>query len=175
MVVEGLQKDCYVVYGSNGICRIDDIKNTSFTADMADKLYYILNPVRNPESRIFVPADNDVLVSKMRKIMTKEEIEELLLGMKGKEIEWESDRRCRNESFNEILTKGVTQDMLLMIRCLYMKKRELAENGKNLPTSDNNTLKSAEKLVEEEFSYTLGIKPSEVSGYIRGLLYGFTE
>ena len=66
--------------------------------------------------------------------------------------------------------KGVTQKLLLMIRCLYMKKRELIPLGKKLPTTDENTLKSAEKLVEEEFSHVLGIPGTEVSGYIRSLL-----
>ena len=71
-------------------------------------------------------------------------------------------RRVRSERFHEILSQGVTQDMLLMIRCIYLKKRELAGTGKNLPTTDGNTLKTAERLVEEEFAYTLGIKTSEV-------------
>ena len=102
--------------------------------------------------------------------MTREEINDLLLGMKGKELEWEKDRRVRSERFHEILSQGVTQDMLLMIRCIYLKKRELAGTGKNLPTTDGNTLKTAERLVEEEFAYTLGIKTSEVGPYIRKLL-----
>lgn len=63
--------------------------------------------------------------------MTKNEIDELLIGMRDKELQWENDRRYRSENFHEILSKGVTQEMLLMIRCIYMKKRELSKMGKN--------------------------------------------
>ncbi|MFR4798188.1 MAG: hypothetical protein ACLT9U_05060 [Lentihominibacter sp.] len=51
-----------------------------------------------------------------------------------------------------------------------MKKRELLPLGKKLPTTDENTLKSAEKLVEEEFSFVLDIPKDDVSGYIRALI-----
>lgn len=170
MSESGFEKGRYVVYGTNGICIIEDVKNMKFAAGMPEKMYYILSPVGNPTSTVFVPAENEKLVSKMRSVMTKNEIDELLIGMRDKELQWENDRRYRSENFHEILSKGVTQEMLLMIRCIYMKKRELSKMGKNLPTTDSNTLKAAEKLVEEEFSYTLDVKPSEVGRYIRSVL-----
>ena len=159
-----------IAYGTNGICVIEDIKPMKFTAGMKEKTYFILNPGGSAASKVFVPADNEKLVSKMRMVMTREEIDELLADMRGKKIEWEKDRRFRSESFHEILSRGVTQELLLMIKCISGKKRELAKAGKNLPTTDGNTLKTAERLVEEEFSYTLEIDPSEVGGYIKSRL-----
>ena len=52
-----------------------------------------------------------------------------------------------------------------------MKKRELTEQGRKLSTTDENILKSAEKLVEDEFSYVLDIPQSDVGRYIRNLLH----
>ena len=60
--------------------------------------------------------------------------------------------------------------MLLMIRCICNKKEELTENGKKLSESDNATLKTAEKLVEEEFSRVLEIKNEDVETYIKRML-----
>lgn len=160
----------YVVYGTNGICLIEDIKMMKFALDTEKSNYYILKPASNGASTIYVPMGNANLVGKMRPIMTKEEIDSLLLGMRDKEIEWEKDRRYRAETFHEILVKGVTQKLLLMIRCIYLKKIELMPLGKKLPTTDENTLKSAEKLVEEEFAYALQISRVDVGRYIRKLL-----
>lgn len=160
----------YVVYGTNGICLIEDIRLMRFALDTKKSDYYILRPVGNDTSTIYVPMNNEKLVGRMRPIMTKDEIDSLLLGMRDKEIEWESDRRARGELFHEILIKGVTQKLLLMIRCIYMKKRALIPLGKRLPTTDENILKSAEKLVEEEFAYALGISAADVGKYIRKLL-----
>ena len=163
-------KGDYVVYGTSGVCVIDDIRIMKFALDTEKSPYYILKPTSNGTSTIYVPMKNEKLMAKLRPVMTKEEIDSLLLGMRDKEIEWDSDRRSRGEMFHEILVKGVTQKLLLMIRCIYVKKREMLKQGKKLATTDDNTLKSAEKLVEEEFAYVLDISPKDVSKYIRRLL-----
>lgn len=159
-----------VSYGTNGICCIEDIRFMSFSSGAKKSMYYILKPEASGESTIFVPAENEKLVSKMRKLMTKEEIDEMISSTRDRSIEWESDRRFRNENFHEILTAGVRPEMLLMIRCIYNKKEELTENGKKLSESDNATLKTAEKLVEEEFSRVLEIKNEDVETYIKRML-----
>lgn len=164
------KKGQYMSYGTNGICLLEDITEMSFARGMEKNLYYILKPAAANASTIFVPVDNDALTAKMRPLMTKEEIDSLLLGMKNKAIPWEKDRQYRTENFHEILVKGVTEELLLMISCIYMKKRELLEQGKKLPATDSNTLKSAERLVEEEFSFVLGIEQESVSKYIRNVL-----
>ena len=163
-------KGDYVVYGTSGVCVIEDIKLMKFALDSEKSPYYVLKPESNESSVVYVPAGNEKLMAKMREVMTKSEIDDLLLGMRDKEITWEKDRRSRSEMFHEILVKGVTQKLLLMIRCIYLKKRELLPLGKRLPATDENTLRSAEKLVEEEFSHVLGIPVSDVSEYIRNLL-----
>lgn len=159
-----------VAYGKNGVCSVEEIKPMSFSAGMKESLYYILKPEANPESKIFVPVENEGLVSKMRELMTKDEIDSLILDTKDREIKWDTNRRYRNENFHEILSRGVHSDMLLMIRCIIRKKNELMEIGKKLPTTDSNTLKSAEKLVQEEFSYVLNIENTEVERYIKNTL-----
>lgn len=170
MSIKEFKKGNYVVYGTSGICVVEDITLMSFATGMEKSVYYILKPKSNSGSTVYVPADNEALMSKLRNLMTKDEIDSLLMGMRDKEFQWETDRRFRTENFHEILAQGVTQELLLMIRCLYIRKNELAETGKKLPVTDVNTLKAAEKLVEEEFSYVLGIKKENVAEYIRNLL-----
>ena len=106
----------------------------------------------------------------MRELMTKDEINAMLVRMKDRTLEWEKDVRFRTESFHEILSNGVNQDLILMIRCLHRKRQELVQLGKKLPARDSNTLKTAERLVEEEFAHVLHIKCEEVSDYIRDVL-----
>lgn len=164
------EKGHYVVYGTNGICMIEDIKEMSFASGMEKNTYYILKPASAGASTVFVPADNEKLMAKMRPLMTKAEIDSLLLGMQGKEIAWNNDRRARNELFHDIMAEGITEDLLLMIGCIYNRKRENYAKGRKLPTMDSNMLKAAEKLVEEEFAYVLQIAQKDVGKYIRNLL-----
>ena len=160
----------YVSYGINGMCNIEDIRPMQLSQSVEKMMYYILRPESNPKSTIFVPVNNQKLVSKMREPMTKDEINAMLVRMKDRTLEWEEDVRFRTESFHEILNNGVNQDLILMIRCLHRKRQELVQLGKKLPARDSNTLKTAERLVEEEFAHVLHIKCEEVSDYIRDVL-----
>ena len=160
----------YVSYGINGMCIIEDIRPMQLSQSVEKMMYYILRPESNPKSTIFVPVNNQKLVSKMREPMTKDEINAMLVRMKDRTLEWEKDVRFRTESFHEILNNGVNQDLILMIRCLHRKRQELVQLGKKLPARDSNTLKTAERLVEEEFAHVLHIKCEEVSDYIRDVL-----
>ena len=160
----------YVSYGINGMCNIEDIRPMQLSQSVEKMMYYILRPESNPKSTIFVPVNNQKLVSKMRELMTKDEINAMLVRMKDRTLEWEKDVRFRTESFHEILSNGVNQDLILMIRCLLRKRQELVQLGKKLPARDSNTLKTAERLVEEEFAHVLHIKCEEVSDYIRDVL-----
>ena len=160
----------YVSYGINGMCNIEDIRPMQLSQSVEKMMYYILRPESNPKSTIFVPVNNQKLVSKMREPMTKDEINAMLVRMKDRTLEWEKDVRFRTESFHEILNNGVNQDLILMIRCLHRKRQELVQLGKKLPARDSNTLKTAERLVEEEFAHVLHIKCEDVSDYIRDVL-----
>ena len=160
----------YVSYGINGMCNIEDIRPMQLSQSVEKMMYYILRPESNPKSTIFVPVNNQKLVSKMRDLMTKDEINAMLTRMKDRTLEWEKDIRFRTESFHEILNNGVNQELILMIRCLHRKRQELVQLGKKLPARDSNTLKTAERLVEEEFAHVLHIKCEEVSDYIRDVL-----
>ena len=160
----------YVSYGINGMCNIEDIRPMQLSQSVEKMMYYILRTESNPKTTIFVPVNNQKLVSKMREPMTKDEINAMLVRMKDRTLEWEKDVRFRTESFHEILNNGVNQDLILMIRCLHRKRQELVQLGKKLPARDSNTLKTAERLVEEEFAHVLHIKCEEVSDYIRDVL-----
>lgn len=167
MVSKNFAKGQYVVYATNGLCCVEDIKYISFISGKEEKLHYILKPVKGSSSVIYVPADNDNLMAKMRPAMTKEDIDSLLLSVKDKQLIWDEDRKARVDNFHDILINGVSENLLLMISCIYIKKQELMALGKTLPASYSKMLENAEKLVEEEFSYALDIAPSDVGKYIR--------
>ena len=82
------------------------------------------------------------------------------------------DRRknARNNCFRQILKDGKLEDFLAVIRCIYQRKMLLAEKGKKLASADEAVLVSSEKLIREEFAYTLGIPEGEVTEYIKSKL-----
>lgn len=164
------KKGDHVIYGGNGICLIKDIAMQSPAPGVPERLYYILSPAETGGLTISVPADNEALLNKMRYVFTREQIDALLSGAKGHELHWVEDKRARAELFREIMYAGVQEELILMIRCIYLHREQLAEHGKKLNVSDEATLKAAEKLVRDEFAYALGIQPDAVGRYIRKAL-----
>lgn len=159
------KKDDLVVYGKNGICTIEDIKRMNFAGDTDD--YYILKPKSNPGSTLYVPKSNEKLVSKLRGLLTKNEIDAILTSCSNEEdISWPNTKNERHELFAGILSECDSKELLKLIRCIYLKKQERKSLGKDLASGDENVLKTAQRLIEEEFSAALNCSAEEVSKYI---------
>ena len=64
----------YVIYGKSGLCFVKEIKKMRMAnGPLSD--YYILNSATGNAVTIYVPCDKENLVAKMRRPMTKEEID----------------------------------------------------------------------------------------------------
>lgn len=59
----------YVVYGMNGVCRVEEIGTMDLGGIDSDKLYYTLLPIYTKGSRVFTPVDNQKVI--MRAIISK--------------------------------------------------------------------------------------------------------
>lgn len=161
------QKEEYVVYDNVGVCLIENIAKMKFSFDRVEKMYYILRPVANQASTVYVPVDNEKQVSRMRYVMTKEEIDGILESVKGKVTDWYDDKRKRAEEFKKIIAQKDQQTMLQLASCIYFKRQELQEKGKKLSSADEQTLKEAERFVNDEFAFSLKLSTGEVASYIQ--------
>ena len=157
-----------VIYGSNGICRITDKRKEKLCGTKNE--YYVLTPVDNAGAMIFVPADNEALLAKMKNILSENDIISLIKSIDDNELWWIDDSKKRNELFSVILENGDRTELLRLIKCIYLKRKELSSTGKKLWLSDENTLKKAEKIINAEFSMVLGISPEEVEQFIEGII-----
>ena len=157
----------YVVYGSNGICKVADIKKMTLSPIIGERNYYILEQINSKMSTIYVAIDNEVLCAKMRYVLSENEILEILHGARENSINWIDDRKARVQAFHNILSGGSHEELLLMIRCIYLKSRELSENHKKISDSDASVLHNAEKIVRDEFAFALDISPETVGSFIR--------
>lgn len=75
---------------------------------------YILRPVYDEHSCIFVPADNRKLTKLMRPVLSAEEIDTIILSVKDKNLLWIDDRKKRTARFQDILLKRDEKELLLL-------------------------------------------------------------
>ncbi len=159
------KKQDTIVYGTTGICTIEDIRQKSFSPGQQE-MYYILKPVFSPSSTVYVPVDNERLTAKMRRVLTKPEIDALVDTVAKRGDVWTEDRRERVDRFKATLSEGIGTELLTMIHSLHRHKAQLEQQHKKLCSADEQTYASAKKMVTEEFSYALHIAPDEVEAYI---------
>ena len=71
-MAEPYRKGEYVRYSCNGVCLVDDIRMDTLGKE-APKEFYILKPVSNPASTIFVPTASQALVDRMARLPNQED------------------------------------------------------------------------------------------------------
>lgn len=153
-----------VIYGIQGVCKIQEIVEKDICNNKVE--YYVLKPIYNDKSTIFVPTNNKTLTKKMKKVLTSDEIFEIIQGMPDEETIWIENENLRKEKYREIISNGSRRDLVRLIKTLYLYKQKQLETGKHLHNSDDLFLKEAEKLLYEEIALVLNIQKEAVLPFI---------
>lgn len=153
-----------VLYGTNGVCKVVDIDERDCGGRMVE--YYILKPIYASNSTVFVPVNNEKLTSKMRYVLTKEEIDEKIHSISKEHEAWMDDERERKEHFKDMVSRADTFELIQLIEMLMEHRKRVAERGKKLHVADERMLQEAEKMICDEFSFVLGIPKEDVPSYI---------
>lgn len=153
-----------VLYGNDGVCLISDIMTRKFTDKTMD--YYVLKPIYNKSATTYVPVNNNELVAKMRRILSAEEIIDLIHSMDEADTIWIANDNVRKEKYREIINSGDRKQMMMMVKTLFLHQQKLKDQGKKFHATDDRIFKEAEKILYEEFAYVLNIKQEEVIPFI---------
>ena len=154
-----------VVYGVHGVCQIVEIQTR--LVDRKKVEYLVLEPVGQRGSTYLVPAGNPNALAKLRPVLQRAELEELLSSDRIWEHYWIPEENARKLYYKELLAGGDRVALLQMICSLERHRLEQAAQGKKFHQCDENFMRDAMRLIDGEFSLVLGISPAEVGPYIR--------
>ena len=153
----------YVVYGSNGVCKIQDIKKEKNMGGIEEE-YYILVPVYNERMTIKTPVNNPRVL--MREVLTKDEVMELIKLMAKNEVVDIEDIKKRNEAFRIGLRSGDGEELIKIINSIKLEKKEKEALGKKLNKTEEDIMVNARKQLYQEFSIALNIDIDDVKEYV---------
>ena len=153
----------YVVYGSNGVCKVTDIEQVTLRNEELE--YYILSPVYNEKMTIKTPVNNQKIL--MRELMTKAEIVNLLKEISKNETVEIEDSRRRVEEYKAIIRRGNAEELIKVINSIKVEKDEKISIGKKLNKTDEDIMISASKQLYQEMAIVLEIDVDEVQDYIK--------
>ena len=154
----------YIVYGINGICRVEEICASPFDATDT-RTYYLLVPLNNPmSSSIYTPVDNERVP--MRRLMTAEEIERFIAVMPCIEVLEVPLEKQRREIYRSTLGALHPEGYVRVMKTVDRRREQLAAAHKHFPVSDLEYGRLAKHLLYSEIALVLGMEERSVEAYI---------
>lgn len=153
-----------VVYGAQGICKIDCIETKQIGKQTVD--YYVLKPVFNENTAVFVPVDNEVLTAKMQDVLTKSQLQQLLERVENIDVVKTSDENQKRELYKSILSGGDREKLIALIKTIRTERDIRRKSNKKLNMNDEQTLYKAEALLYNEMAFVYGVGPDEAKNLI---------
>lgn len=157
-----------VLYGIDGVCKITDIVRKNFKGRMIN--YYVLHPVFNDRSVLYVPKDNKESVARMRHALTSRQIKLIFKKTPNRQCKWIENENERKAYFKEILYGGDSKELVKLVKTLYLHQKKQQSLGKKMHMSDEKFFKDAERLLYEECAVAFKITPAEVFPYLQQML-----
>lgn len=144
-----------IIYGSQGVCQIVGIEEKTISG--VKKEYYVLKPIQYQCSTIYAPTSNEMIQKKMRRLLTANEINELIDSMPEEKTLWIDNVNERKEHYKKLLASGDHSALIQMIKAIYAHKKEREAAGKRLHVMDEHFFKDAEQILYDEFQYVLNL------------------
>ena len=154
----------YVVYGNNGVCKVESIGPIQMPGNTKERLYYTLTINSSSGSKVFTPVDSDKV--KIRSLITREEAKGLLEELPELDIYPQADQRKSEMIYKEALQAGECKETLKVVKTLQNRKKERQAEGKNMNVCDEKYLRLASSELYGEFAVALDMDLTSVENCI---------
>lgn len=160
----------YVIYGTSGVCKIEDITTMNMGGATKDRLFYVLSPSSQKGGKIFTPVDSKKTL--MRPILNHEEASSLIENIPSIEELWIPNEKQREDRYKECMKTCDCREWIKIIKALYLRKVERNAQGKKITSTDEKYLRMAEDYLYSELEIPLGIPKEKMEDYIREKVEG---
>ncbi len=153
-----------VVYGGEGVCRVQAVGPTTIPGADKNKSYYTLRPLYRTE-QVLTPVDTRVL---MRPVISAQEAQALVEQLDR--LEWEDplpvSPRALKDYYQDIVVSYDCRRMAGLLRTLARRRRQALEAGKKVSQMDERYCKRAEEQLYGELAAALGLPKEDMAAYI---------
>lgn len=154
----------YIIYGCEGVCRVEEIGPVQITGAQKDVDYYTLSSVYQ-HGKIYVPVEAHAY---SRPVMTRAQAQALIEDIPNIpfEIFENNNPRLLGEHYQSFLKSNDCRELLKLIRAIHAKRQVAAEKGRKLGQVDERSYKQAEDKLHGELAVSLDIPVGEVRQFI---------
>jgi RNA polymerase-interacting CarD/CdnL/TRCF family regulator len=150
----------YICYGAHGVCQVCGLEAKALGT--GSKNYFLLRPKGNEKIMLYLPEDAQPDRVKVRRLLTRQELLDLLHGVQPEA--WISDSKRRHSAFTRVLGEGDPKALLTMIRTIISHQQQME---KPLSMSDQEMLQAARRQIYGEMTYVLALEESQILPFLR--------
>lgn len=158
------EKGGYIVYGTTGVCQIEDITTLHMNGADDQRLYYVMHPCFQKGNTIFTPVDSGKIP--IRAVMTPEEARELVDAIPEIEELWEKNDKERERRYKEAIRGCNPREWIQIIKTSYQRRQQRLAQGKKATTVDERYFRTAEDRLYAELAIALGLSKDEIKDFI---------
>ena len=162
------EKDQWVLYGIHGVCRVIGTEKQMVNRKRTE--FLVLEPLSRGESRYYLPTGNPTALSKLKTVLSPQELTDLLASAESREYVWIHDEGARKQTYKDVINNSDRQMLLKLVSSLYRYRDEQAAAGRKFHLCDENFLRDAEKVLASEIALVLNMTPEEARNYLRAQL-----
>lgn len=157
-----------LLYACHGVCRFLGTEERVIHQKRVP--YCILEPLEQAGMKCYVPMANATAMGKIRRLLSREELEQLLHDKRLRGDSWIADENQRKQAYRSMISSGDRTALISMVHALYLHKENQRQLGRRLHTCDDQFLHDAQKILDTEFSVVLNIPQEQVGSYVRSAM-----
>lgn len=158
----------YVVKIPEGVCKIEYVGYLDIFGMKKDKEYYMLVPMNEKTSKIYVPVDH--AGERIRKVVSKEDAIQFIKSIPDINEKDISNEKMREQEYKTAILSGNNESIVSIIKLLYARKQKRIEQGKKTTTIDDRYFKQAEDMLFSELSFVLDVPKENMEQFIADTL-----
>lgn len=154
-----------VVYGGEGVCRVEGIGAAKIAGADPTRQYYTLSPLFRT-GQVMTPVDTQVL---MRPLMTAQAAQALIERLNELEPEEmpSGGSRTAKEYYHELMMSYDCRRLACFLKAAGRRRVQARQSGKKASQMDERYVKRAEEHLYGELGAALNIPCHQMSDYIR--------
>lgn len=149
----------YVVYRSNGVCRVEAIGKLQFLQNGNGDYYTLRSPFASGDGCSYIPTEKE---SCLRAVITPDEARGYLgeLAEMPAEPCGEKKHQLLVSHYQKLLSSSDLSEHLRLFKEVNLKDRVEKKKGKRLSATDEQYKRKVEQLLSEEFAVALNETPA---------------
>ena len=158
------QIDQLVIYGVQGACKI--VSTEIRKVERKNIEYFVLESVQQPGSCYYIPTQNPTALSKLRPIITIQELDRCLNDPIDFAPDIFADENTRKQKYREWIASSQFHILFSATRAVLRYRNIQLLTGRKLHLCDESFLKDAEKILCGEISAVLSVSLSDARNYL---------